>query len=312
MKIEFGQQNYDVFKRKKVRGINGFVKVVHTAPNVPFVTGAVDLTKTFITIKLTRSGRTMSICEGPFLPLVQETAIGVASFAYNSPVYGLPVILTPAAVGVQEQGLFPFNIDFGRILDLREDDELVVNFQSTGADASAAVDLNLSYYVINICEGAGFEAGVPRIITQVIQPGESNRSYPVEGRVNRVVFINADMNSKNYSDQVVLSINVNNQDLSLNDTYEELLSKNSSYMSEDDFTYLGQSMILFKTDREVLNSEINIQFNSANVNGGKNFLVWRTVNVDELSVKRTQQSIQSVAPTVAEIAVMNTGRPLVN
>jgi len=312
MKILIGQQDYDSFRRKKVKGVNGFFKAVASAANVPIAQGDVDFTKAMIQVKLFRNGRQYEICNGPLLPLIQETAIGVSAFAYNSPVYGQPIVLTAAGAGVNEIGIYPFNIDFGGIVDLRADDELVISFQSTGADATSAIDANSSYYVVNIWEGAGFELGLPTIKQQVVMTSESTRSYPVDGKVNRVVFINCDKTTNDYIDQVIQNLNVNNEDLSINDTYEELLAKNATYMSDADFAMLGQSMILFRTEREVANSEVQIQFNSANVASGKNFLVWRLKEINVDSIERARQSFEAARPTVAEIAVAQTGRPLVN
>jgi len=260
---------------RTVKGISVRANVVSNAVNTPQINGNFDPSKVQVRVTAKRGGKEVTLYSGNLQTWAAASTIGKAGFSFANPSATGEIGITTlaAAVAAAEVRLYPLYLDFGSIVDGKLG-EVTCTLQSNGNEYSAA-NLSNSSITFDFEEGNGTEFFTPNIVVQSVSANESSREYALGSMVKRVVFVNYDKTDKLTASNVLTMANFSSDEYATNDNWNALQAKACLLMSEDDFNNIAQSVILIN-DRESIpatNAAINCQFETTNVNGGKNYIV---------------------------------------
>lgn len=277
--VRYGETQIISARARNVRGLtlrgNLYATAVATALRCD------DFKAEGITVKvfLKRKGGTKRICQDNLKVLGMDSSLCTSLFKYLSPMNaaGAVVVLLSQAGAVKEQGILPTIIDFGGTISLEADDLLECTVTSTRSEYSVAIDTSLSFIEVDFFETAGIEEATPVIDVESVNPNESSCDYDGGDNLRSVTFINTDKTSTLSASQVVNNIAIDSDIVGVNDVWSESYTKTQSYCQGNDDTFIGQSLVLLRNPNGMLShqTKITLNFNSASVTGGKNYVVKR-------------------------------------
>lgn len=295
-------QNYP-FKGRKVRGFSFIPRLTSTAPAVPQVIGDYNAKGCFVKLQLTRRNSKGAqqkhvIFTENLRTLAAETALrnSLEEFVLPSSTTKFDEKLVVQGLGVAEVAIRPMLVDLGTVIDLRNDDVLELTVNSGGNEYSSAIDTATSFLEVQIYEGEGEELAIPQIISDSVTTNESNNTYNPGDNTVSVCFINLDKTDKLTASQVLQSVNITSSRLSINDSWNEVQAKNAQRMASSEFNILGQSAVLMHGNIIQQAVKVDLQFISANVTGGNNYVVSRKMIS---SPEIFQQGMKNVAAVKA-------------
>jgi len=277
--IRFGETQIITARSRAVRGLTLRANLYSSAVNV--AQRCDDFVADGITVKvfLKRKGGSKRVAQDNLRVLGMDSSMCTSLFKYLSPVNssGAPIILLASAVAVKAQGIIPTIIDFGGTIQLENDDLLEATVTSTRSEYSSAIDTSVSFVEADFYETAGIEYATPVIDVDSVNPSESSCDYDGGDNLRSVTFINTDKVNALSASQVLNNIAIDSDIVSVNDVWSEAYTKTIASCQGSDSDFLGQSLILLRNPAEMLSHKckITLNFNSSNVNGGKNYVVKR-------------------------------------
>lgn len=248
--------------------------------NTPIAAGSFDPSKIQVKVYLKRGRHQIQICNDNLKVLATDSALGNALIGFVAPgVNSTSIVTVAAAVGVDEQQMLPFKVDFGGVIDLQGGDELELTVTSQGNEYDATIDSTVSFVNFDFLDSCGVEKGIPVITCISVNTGDSNNTFDGGNGVTRIAFINLDKTDRLAASQVLQNVAISSDKLNLSLQYNSLQTYFAGISDGFDYADCGQSMVLYDAKRrsKYLNqTTVTASFTPANVNAGQCYMVVRS------------------------------------
>lgn len=230
-------------------------------------------------------------------------------YTYN--LWSKGQVLTAAASGVYETMLITAFIPFGGTINLKGDDELILQmFAATGV-FSSAINTSTSYIEFTANNSIGYEMATPQVVSQVVQTNITNQRFSLGDNVTKIMLVNLDKTDRTAANQIITSVQLNSDKLDENLNFFDLINRDANILQAPRYnpTYvtaagaeafaqaprLPQTFTLFATpdgvNMNLDNCNVQLTCNGTNVNSSQNFIV----------ATRFWFSAEKVAQTVAMV-----------
>lgn len=294
--ILFGNSDQMKVRGSNVNSILLAAKVQHTTVNTAFAANPVDFSKVNLKVTLQRKGKTYTIYNDVVLPGALDSCFYGGQFdqLLNIGTIGYQRIVA-AAGGVDEVVLQTAEIRLHENINLKDNDELVIEVIANSSALDANSDAAASYLYFDYKEGVGVGKSIPIMRTYQIQASQSSDEVSPGNNVVGLKFINVDKAGITEANKVLQSFIVNSDKLPVSDDYyESLIKRASDFQSNADHAIRAQSFDLlqyFKNnmsgqDARLNNVVVKLSLNSSNVTASKNWVVWRAYENDQETFER--------------------------
>jgi len=325
MIVKLGENKTQIVNNETVDGVMVDVYLYAAAVNTAFVAADFDPNEVQIKVQLKRSKGDLQVI-GDNLKL-----LGIFSAKdYGAPAWMLGNVLTYPAVATKSSKLYSLFIPFGGPINLKGSDELVISFIVGRSVWSTAVDSAISYIDFNYSTCIGYEVGTPFIRSQVVQANITNEKYSLGDVVQKISFINYDKDVIDEGSQVIASLSLQSDKLRGTWNWFQLFSRNLNYFTNaviqlrygntqpvtagnEALPYVPkypQSFTIFankKSTKTLNNVQLNVSYNTANVNASQNFIVWIGAIQDaEIVSKALEMANKHAVENVAKVAEAGT------
>jgi hypothetical protein len=281
--IREGQNDSMQIRNANVTNISFNVLGTHGTVNTSLSAGWLDTAKIDVKAILTRDGEQMTILSGTLETFLREGYQYDHRYDLIDSSTGTILVLKGAAV--KEQGLLPFDIDLGGIINLRDSDVLEVSMNWHSGALAAAMDSALSYIEIGYKEGIGLEFVTPTIQVLAIASEQNEFRKGLGSNVQSIMLINTDATTNYSTDQVIKTMVMDSdkvkENVNYNDLHQRRLRKFPTKTMADGRL---QSHILHDGPVELDNVNVELTLESGNVATGKNFLVYRQYKMNRRKV----------------------------
>jgi hypothetical protein len=263
----------------------------------------VDFSKSSIQVILTRDGR-------PHVIMQQNLKIlGLAStlLTLNQSSFATTVSIGQQLVAGQT-GMVNFNIPLGGVIDLKNDDEIYIEVQNSAGLFLNPVLEPASYLEIKPIKCYGIEKFIPRILTKVIQAGESSNQYMLGDNLIRLAILNFD--KTDFQNNVLQNVVFSSDRLDDAYTYQDLIANKISSFgvqlmpgSANDLSAVmqeDQSFLITDFHHEYDNVTLDIQFNAGNVTASNNYIVAWNYDTDWTIINAAQKKEAQYAASTAK------------
>jgi hypothetical protein len=298
MIVKIGETQEETIRRKSIIGFSLKAKLNHTTVNTAFTTIDVDWSKIQVVARLTRGQQTYDLVSdviGHIGAACQFTKAAykqsLSQISTNNPLVTLQTQTASLDHIVEVCCL----VLLPGIVNVADDD--ILSFRVTAQQGAFATTVDTAVSVIQAdkIEAIGNEWMIPFIKAEAVQPGETSRSYSPGDGIKSVHFINSDKTDVTLTDQVISQISIDSEQENINDNWEELLSKRydmfENIVNAND---RGQSFLLAEGGNGTLLNgvNINVTFNSSNVNSGKNYFVFSGFRANQQTALRASRREQ--------------------
>lgn len=321
MIVKLGENKTQIVNNMTINGFTVDVYLYAAATNTAFVAGSFVPSEVQVKVELKRPAKGNMTMVSDNMQL-----LGLFSAKdYGNNDWNLGTVLTAAAVGVFESKLHTVFIPFGGPVNLKADDQIIISFIVGRGVWSAAVDSSLSYLDFNYNECIGLEYATPRINSQVVQTNINNEKYSLGDRVTKVMFINYDKTTIAEASQVISSLTMSSDKLNYTKNFFQLYSANKNMFTPPQvklryvtaaaaeafpaLPLFPQAFTIFASPDQVKdnlkNCQLNLSFNTTNVNASQNYVVWISFDADadtyvkavERAEKHKIENIESIPVT---------------
>jgi hypothetical protein len=188
-----------------------------------------------------------------------------------------------------------FSIDFGTVLNLDGDDELIVDISAptsiTATEATTKADSTASSLEVKLIEGIGAQVKTPSIKQYGIPASQATYDQNLGDGVEGITFINKDKETVLTADNVVTNVSI------YSDRYSDTLDANDLVATRAKKFEVPTEPALRHNSYQFLNRlvngcKLNIGLNSSNVTASKNFLVVRYAEFIAPTVRKGQNMAQ--------------------
>lgn len=309
--VKFGETASETIKKQSVIAITLGVYAQHTTVNTAFAGQPVDFSLITATMILKRGGKSFTIFDDIALPLLMESGFATADFEQVNGVSNTIRVIT--AHGAAQKAIIQISgeIRLHDIVNLRDDDELIIEVNPTAAAAAAAIDQTVSYVYWDIKEGVGNALSIPKIEVRSVQAGKTSETYSLGDNVTDVTFINNDKSGITAANQVISSVQITSDKLNRRDDIKELIGKRSKKFASVALADARHNcfQLLCLDDEKVtlarprLNgTDVRIGYVGGNVTASKNWVVSRSFYNDGLTLGRAaQRDTKHKAANVAQV-----------
>lgn len=283
MQIRNNQSNQEVYKSVDIASLKfrAYVEDSNAAP-----AHGLDLTKMVLDIRLKRGGKTFSI-NGKRMDAVAQ-AKNFMNANYPAAAGVTPNHSLSAALKV-----FTFSYDFGQTINLRGDDELIVECRLNQGFFKAATLVEAgSLLEIQKEEGIGLEWGSPYTHTEVVPTSESKFFQALPPNVSKVYLIDTKHPvAVNLAEFGVQSVQIKSD--KLNDSYDQidlLALKRKHFLTASDADSRGNSIVIFDDANgvDLDDAKLEISFDSAQVTSQRYVLVYEYTYADSRLIQLAQ------------------------
>lgn len=184
-------------------------------------------------------------------------------------------VLTYPDVAVKGLYYIPVDFKFPSVINLTAGDVLNIEVNCNDGTFQGNADTALSYLLLSEIEAVGVEFGIPMLKTLSIQPNQENLTLDLGSNVDELYFINLDKTNPLTANQVIQSVTLASDKLKYTKQYIELLGMRSNSTNRNDPDRLGQTFRL-SNEIDLDGANVTIQFNTANVNTGMNYIALLT------------------------------------
>lgn len=287
MNIYNGVRNTETIKQADIRGLKFNVNLVAATVNQDLsgkanpATTVCDLSKILVSVILRRSGREKQVVNSNLLILGMESHFQDAGFEFLMPA-STQKDITKTAHGAAAYNAvqIPVKVDFGAVLNIRDNDELIVDVYVQNGTFGTDVSQSTSYLEVKPIAGIGLEYVTPEVRVVPIKASENNVQYFAGDNVLSITFVNVNKTSTAEADLVLSSAKLSSDRISFVKTFYDLMHERAE-LTEGGITnsdYRGQSVQIHAG--EIDQAQIDLTFTSANVEASKNFLVIRSFEGD--------------------------------
>lgn len=283
MNLPIGQKRSIEVGGQTISGISFQCNLVAAAVNtLPTIT---QFSASAVTVSaiLKRGGRSYNICNDVLATLAMESSFFNASFQYANPaIFGNGITVVTQTAGLAGEIMVPMVIDFGGVLNLKNDDKLIVEVSSQSSAVGVSMSVVNSYIAFDVIEAIGVEEFVPIINVNSIAPGESNNTYSLGNNVQKITFINTGIPVTTTTTALspILDVQIASDKYSLNDDFKTHLAKRINMFGDGLIPAVvarGYSFNYYNNDIPLQNTVLKVIFQSANVVAGNNFIVSRSL-----------------------------------
>lgn len=278
-------------KNQTVNGIS--VKAFLIGQQNTFGSSQIDFSQALLKVILLRKGIPHVICQDNLLVLGLASTIDTASQSAFAAKNSRDVILQNS-----NAYMVSFIVPFGGHLNLSGDDELIIECQNMPTLFAQQSMQQASYLEIKAVKSVGYEKFVPKIQSLVIQKNELSEQYPLGSNLIRLVLVNIDM--QDFNSQVVDDLIFSSDRLNESYTFADLVTNklarygkalvNPAITDEAAEFEQDQSFVLSDFHQHFDDVNLQIKFNSPNVNQSKNFLVAWTYSTDWTILQKAADS----------------------
>ncbi len=291
LQVKQGETKTFEFSNVSISGISLDSFIQHTTANTAFVAGdGFDYNNIDVNIQLHRNGRKHEIFHDNVLPALLASNFHKSTFQYLYNKSGNPVgtVTLAAASGVDETAIVPAKLDFGGVVNLKGSDKITVEVR-VGDSVLTNADSSTSYITIDYIPGVGLEWETPVIKVVTVDDSQKKQTHSFGMNVTELTFINLDKTSNLVADQVIDNIDLDSDRLSLDLTDKELHAiRDTEFQAKGVGQERCQCFSLLRG--EVDECQIVVDYDTANLNGSKNFWVARSFVHDPIAIKRSEKS----------------------
>lgn len=181
-------------------------------------------------------------------------------------------------------GIVPFRFDFGSPLNLIGDDKFTLEWQlsTTFFPSGSNISTSASYIQLDTCETTDIEYETPIFRSIVVEANQQDYNYSLGDNVMAIIFANYDKTDVLSTSAVINQMQLNSDKVNKQDNYNELITKAYSYyptLAEADLRL--QTFLFYQSNIELDNVNLNMQYNTTNVNSSKNFILVRSFVTSE-------------------------------
>lgn len=245
-----------------------------------------------VKVMLKRNGRSYVMMQDNLLILGHHNTIIKGGYEFMT---GLDLIAPAAAV--KHNLMRSVRLNFGGPIRVGASDILLVEFSLAKSGLfTANVNAGNSYLEFDVNSCVGYEVGIFRTISQVVQANTTKESFNLGNNVTDISFLN--FNKNGFENPVITNLNLSSDKLDLSLNYQQVLARHSMMFANipnmrygsalpihpTDATgrvfrgsdYLPQSIVIHSgaIESELDEVKLDISFNSADVAASANFLVW--------------------------------------
>jgi len=269
-------------KGRTVTGVLAAITLQHDTANTAITNSMFDATKTTLKVTLIRGGKSKDVCSDNLKVLAADSAFQDAGWDC---IFGTSnVQLQAPAVGVKARALITYQVDFHSPINVRENDQLVINMTVNNGTYSAVLDLSGSQIEFSEIQGEGSEYGFPIIESYALNTGDSQHTVETRDNVKQVTLINLDKTDNLEASAVVSQKALVTDEINITRQYLEMLTERTEeFPSIPLANTRNQSFILAKGE-DYDKCSVELQLNSSNVNGGQNYIIVRRLEVTADSI----------------------------
>lgn len=268
--IKFGARETMVVKNANPKAILGHIYLVGDTDNEEMVPD-VAWGEVQCDVKLKQGGEFYPVYNGSLLPWIYEEAM----FARLGENYALTdVTLLAHGASNKAQGLITFKLNFGTVINLDGDDELIIDmyFPTGFFGASTTVDSANSYITITAEDGIGVQEWVPKIAYRSIPDASTRESYELGDNIQRVVFINTELDAFTDALKKVNSVHLYSDRITYSKDYYDLIAdQNHNPVLTEDTLYHRFPLLTLPAD----NVKVDLVLNPTLIDANENFVVYR-------------------------------------
>jgi hypothetical protein len=301
--VGFGKSDKYEFRGKDISGLTLNAYLVHTTANTAFTGQPILWDQVNVSMVLKRNGQSFVIFDDAVLPLAADSNFTSGSFEQVMAIgtVALPKLVA-AASGVKEILLMTAKIKLHDVINLRGDDEIVVEVTPASSGAGTGVDTTVSEIQWDIEEGIGNGISIPCIKAETLKQNESNTPITLGDNIVQCTFINNDKSGITSANQVLSSAIFSSDKLNRTDKYEELIAKRDAlFVSQAESAKRHQCFLIVSVpiekytgaDVRLNRANLRLQLISTNVNAGKNWIVkrsfWNDTYTAQAAVQRDQK-----------------------
>lgn len=225
-------------------------------------------------LKLTRGGDTTTNFQGSILPL--SLASGYYDSTFNNGRWLTFEELTKPSPTQKHEVLINLPVTLPCPINLREEDRLNLFLDVTNnAFDLSLIDPALTVVKVKVLSAVGVAIGIPQIHVENIGYGHTLDDIPLNKGNKRVVFLNMDKTTCLETDSILKLVNQTSdkrQGDHLNHT--DLVSlRQRQFQNFDDANDRAQSFILVDGEGEHDSLNLHLEYKTANVAQGKNYIV---------------------------------------
>lgn len=264
----------------------------------------IDWDKVSVQATLYQNKKETTLFSGQLLPLLMESSFLESEWNGVSSTTGTKKdhVMVAGATGVKNHRLMTGGIDFGGIINLRDDDKILLEVRVSSDAFASTVDTSLSHLDVDSIEGIGLQYSTPVIHLISIGNGEGNFRHQLGDNTTSVMFLNTDKSGVLKADSVVSAYRLYSDRFDINDDYFQLLNKRvSTFVSYEEANDRSQSFMIFSGEVDKCRLELDLQ--AANVNVSKNYVAYRTFNTGRAIVSKARRREEKhVAHRIKKIA----------
>jgi len=272
----------------------------------------IDFSKSTVQVILTRANQSHVIAQNNLKVLGLASAVDTLNQAAFADTIDTGFVLT---AGVSS--MISFQIPFGGVIDLENDDEIYIEVVNNGGLFGDPALYASSYLEIKPIKCTGVERFIPRIRAYVIQANETANQYMLEDNLIRLVVINFDKTS--FLTNVINNLIFSSTALDETYTYADLIANKISRYGRQLLPHADadlsvdmqqdQSFVLTDFHQEFDGVTLDMQFNSANVTASNNYIVaWNYSTNWTILAKADAKNKQANAATAAKISASTKGK----
>jgi hypothetical protein len=260
------------FKNCSLSGFSMPLSITHASTNTAFASGIWVPNLFTVRATLKRWGKETILFSDNLENVLTTTEIFNPVYEYLKDT-SKNITTLAAGVGVYATGIIPLELNFGSVINLMGDDELVVEVTANpGAFSTTLANQNSSFMTLDKKDAIGIEYFTPKVRSEVIPTSAANYGSDLGDNVTRVVLLQLDKTTRLTADQVATSFNFVSDRKNSIDTVAEVYARNNAlYADAADAAVRLQTLVLHD-GAEVDRCRVDFTFNGANVTASKNFI----------------------------------------
>lgn len=307
MIIKLGENKSQIVNNETVNGIMVDVYLLHGTANTAFLSSAFVPSEVQVKVELKRTKGNLTV--------IQDNLQFLGMFSskdYGNKEWTVGTVLTYPSGGVKSSKVYSLWIPFGGPINLKGSDELVISMIAGRSIFSSAVDSAISYVDFNYSTCIGYEVATPFIRSQVVQANISNEKYSLGDNVIKIMMCNYDKDVVDEASQVVSNLSILSDKLSATYNWLQLFNRDKNCFTpphvslrygntqpvtagNEAFPYIPrnpQTFTVFASPdykKSALNNcQLNVSYNTTNVNASQNFVGWIGFIQDAEIVEKAQ------------------------
>lgn len=290
--ITIGQVQTDTVNSRTIKGIKIHAYLQHIAVNTAFISTDFNWQNMVIKLTLKRGGKDYIIFNDNVRNLGAFTNYFSALFRGAKDFSTTMIILQAASAGAKQIVEAVMYIDLAGFINLRGDDNLLIEYNASAAMVSVNVDQSVSYIYGDWDDGIGLEYCTPKIEFYTLQQGQQNQTKSVGDNVMRMCLLNYDQPTQLYANRIVDNYSIMSDKIKFTNNYYQLLDdQQRMFVNAPEASLRLQSFCFYENQLnpfsnfespgvEIDQTAIQLNLIAANVTATNNVLGWSSYFTD--------------------------------